>query len=242
MSFSTPQTRICLLHLLQTHTYIPAFLRRLLIMVLPLSEIPPLTLLYKSSRLAPPPPSSSLPTPSEKLNSLISLIRTDITTLGVSAIVNAANTALLGGGGVDGAIHNRAGPELYDECETLGGCETGDAKITGAYELPCEKVIHAVGPVYWSEKRKENGLEKRLLRSCYRKSLDLASSNECKSIAFSALSTGVYGYPSQEAAEEAIGEVRAWIEEKGEGFGGLERIIFCCFERKDEQAYKKWLP
>lgn len=210
--------------------------------ILPLSEIPTLPLLYKLSHLHAPTPSPSLPRPSKQLNSLISLIRTDITTLKVSAIVNAANNSLLGGGGVDGAIHMKAGPNLKQECRILGGCETGSAKITDAYRLPCDKVIHAVGPVYWEAKRKRAGLEKELLRSCYWTSMELASEHGCRSIAFSAISTGVYGYPSGEAAENAIAAVKSWLDQKGEGHGGLERVIFCCFERKDEKAYEEWLP
>jgi len=207
----------------------------------PLSEIPTLSLLYRLSKLSPST-SPRITTPSPAHNSLVSLIRTDITALQVGAIVNAANTSLLGGGGVDGAIHARAGPRLLDECETLDGCDTGDAKITNAYDLPCDKVIHAVGPIYWRERRVQEGREAQLLADCYRRSLDLASENGCKSIAFSALSTGVYGYPPREAAECAVGEVRKWLDEKGEGHGGLQRIIFCCFEVKDERAYQEWLP
>ena len=209
---------------------------------IPLSEIPTLSILYKLHHLDSPTASDKLPTPSASLNNTISLIRTDITNLAVSAIVNAANTSLLGGGGVDGAIHARAGPGLYEECLTLDGCATGSAKITGAYELPCEKVIHAVGPIYWKAKREEPGSEKELLAGCYRTSLDLAETDGCDSIAFSAISTGVYGYPSMEAAEVAVGEVRRWLDERREGTGVLQRIVFCCYERKDESAYEEVLP
>lgn len=209
---------------------------------IPLSAIPTLSILYKLKHLSPPPPSHAPPKPSQYLNDTISLIRTDITTLGVSAIVNAANTSLLGGGGVDGAIHSRAGDGLYEECLTLHGCETGSAKITSAYDLPCEKVIHAVGPVYWQAKRDQAGSERELLAGCYRRSLELAEQEGCKSVAFSAISTGVYGYPSREAAEVACGVVKKWLEEKGEGSRGLERVVFCAFERKDEVAYEEWLP
>src|SRR3981081_2612426 len=124
----------------------------------------------------------------------LDVVKGDITRLDVDAIVNAANETLLGGGGVDGAIHRAAGPELLEECRELDGCETGSAKITNAYNLPCKKVIHAVGPVY-SPNRKRRSHD--LLAGCYTTSLKLAVENECKSIAFSALSTGGYGYPSQ---------------------------------------------
>ena len=216
---------------------------------LPLSEIPTLALLYKLKHLKPitsttsTSTSSPIPTPNSKLNTLLSLIRHDITALQVSAIVNAANRSLLGGGGVDGAIHARAGPGLLDECETLGGCATGSAKITGAYDLPCDKVIHAVGPVYWVARKERPGLERELLRGCYRKALELAVENGCKSIAFSCLSAGVYGYPSEKAARVALETVREWaVENESTGFKGLERVVFCCFERKDEVAYQELIP
>ncbi|MCJ1418293.1 hypothetical protein MMC32_004640 [Xylographa parallela] len=206
---------------------------------IPLSSIPTLSLLYKLSHLHPAPASPSLPTPSSALNNTIHLIRTDITTLAVSAIVNAANTSLLGGGGVDGAIHARAGPALYDECLTLHGCATGAAKITGAYDLPCDKVIHAVGPLYWQAKEERPGLERALLASCYTASLDLAEEAGCASVAFSSISTGVYGYPSGEAAQVACGAVRGWLEG---GARTMRSVVFCVFERKDERAYQEWLP
>lgn len=139
---------------------------------------------------------------------------------------------------MDGAIHRAAGPELFDECEKLEGCPTGYAKITEGYELPAKKVIHAVGPVYWATKM--DGLAEQLLEGCYRRSLELAVENGLKSIAFSALSTGVYGYPSEAAAHCAVGTVRKFLEE-GNG-GSLERIIFCNFMMKDEVAYRRWLP
>ena len=206
--------------------------------LVPLSQIPTLTQLYKQSKLTPASnPNSSSPS---AYNDKISLIRTDITKLEVDAIVNAANEALLGGGGVDGAIHRAAGPGLLEECEKLDGCDTGSAKITGAYRLPSKKVIHAVGPVYGRTKRE--GMHTTLLQGCYTTSLDLAVENECRSIAFSALSTGVYGYPSDEAAEAAIGAVKGWLDGDEERAGRMERIIFCSFMEKDEKAYEEYIP
>lgn len=203
-----------------------------------LTEIPTLTLLYTTNRLSPS--NTTQPNATSTYNDKISLIRTDITRLSTDAIVNAANESLLGGGGVDGAIHRAAGPELLEECETLDGCNTGSAKITGAYELPCEKVIHAVGPVYRTTKKQ--GLHAQLLQSCYTTSLDLAVQHGCKSIAFSALSTGVYGYPSEEAAEAAIAAVKGWLDADGERGGKIDRIVFCSFLEKDEKAYEKFIP
>lgn len=204
----------------------------------PLTVIPTLTHLYKLGRLAPSTQPAANIIPNSSYNTQISTIRTDITKLQIDSIVNAANESLMGGGGVDGAIHRAAGRKLVEECDLLDGCDTGSAKITNAYKLPCKKVIHAVGPVYSSSKRK--GKHEVLLRGCYRTSLELAVGNGLKSIAFSALSTGVYGYPSREAAEVACSEVRAFLEE-GKG-GTLERVVFCNFMEKDESAYEEFLP
>jgi O-acetyl-ADP-ribose deacetylase (regulator of RNase III) len=146
----------------------------------------------------------------------------DITTLMVDAIVNAANRSLLGGGGVDGAIHRAAGPELLAECRTLGGCATGEAKITRGYRLPAKHVIHAVGPVW------NGGVEgeEELLASCYRASLDLAVAGRLTSIAFPAISTGVYRFPPDHAARIAVGTVAS---ELAAAPRGIERVVFCCF-------------
>lgn len=202
--------------------------------------MPTVAALYQTGKLAAPSTTAAAP-PSAAHNARIALVRTDITTLGVDAIVNAANESLLGGGGVDGAIHCAAGPDLLAECETLDGCDTGSAKITKGYELPAKHVIHAVGPRYAKAKRR--GVHEELLRGCYRTSLDLARANGCKSIAFSALSTGVYGYPSGEAAEVATSEVRRWLDEREEKKEeSLERVVFCNFLEKDEVAYVKVLP
>jgi O-acetyl-ADP-ribose deacetylase (regulator of RNase III) len=148
----------------------------------------------------------------------------DITTLDVDAIVNAANTSLLGGGGVDGAIHRAAGPELLAECETLGGCETGGAKITRGYRLKARHVIHAVGPV-WSGGRKG---EDDLLASCYRTALALAGEQRLASIAFPSISTGVYRFPPDRAARIAVGTVAS---ELASAPRGIMRVVFCCFSQ-----------
>ncbi|KAI9367070.1 hypothetical protein BJX61DRAFT_530163 [Aspergillus egyptiacus] len=207
---------------------------------IPLAEIPTVSLLYKLKRLIPHP--QPLKTPSKPLNDTIALLRNDITKLeDVDCIVNAANERLLGGGGVDGAIHRAAGRGLLEECRTLRGCDTGDAKITSAYNLPCKRVIHAVGPVYHYERRVSEDRPEILLRGCYRRSLELAIENDMKSIAFAAISTGVYGYPSREAARTALDETRKFLEKFNQG-GQLERVIFCNFEAKDEKAYEELIP
>lgn len=209
---------------------------------LALPDIPTLPTLYKQQTLSPP--TSPLFPPNSHLNAKISLIRTDITTLATTAIVNAANTSLLGGGGVDGAIHRAAGPDLLDECRGLDGCATGAAKLTRGYELPAPYVVHAVGPVYWAAEREGEGVAAELLRGCYVSALELLVGERVGggSIAFSALSTGVYGYPSREAAEVAVRAVREWLEEDAERAEKVERVVFCSFLEKDERAYEEVVP
>ena len=158
----------------------------------------------------------------------IKIIVGDITTLEVDAIVNAANKTLLGGGGVDGSIHKAAGKGLLEECRTLGGCETGQSKMTNAYNLPCKKVIHTVGPVWYGG----NHNERELLASCYDTAMKLAEDNLLRSIAFSCISTGVYGFPKAEAAQIAIQVLTKHIEE---GFDG--EVIVCCFTDEDAKYY-----
>jgi O-acetyl-ADP-ribose deacetylase (regulator of RNase III) len=158
----------------------------------------------------------------------ITVVQADITTLDVDAIVNAANRSLLGGGGVDGAIHRAAGIELLAECRSLGGCDTGDARITRGYHLPARHVIHAVGPVW----RGGSHGEERLLASCYRRSLEIARENGLRSVAFPGISTGIYGYPLEAAARVAVRAIRESLA----GQALPERVVLCAFSSESAEA------
>ncbi len=163
----------------------------------------------------------------------ISLVLGDITKQKVDAIVNAANTSLLGGGGVDGAIHAAAGPKLLEECRTLGGCPTGEARITKGYNLPARWVIHTVGPIWHGGRHGED----ELLASCYRNSLALAEKHGVKTIAFPCISTGAYGFPFERAATIAVKEVRQFLARSK----SIEKVVFVCFLKRDYECYEKTL-
>ncbi|HZX33454.1 MAG TPA: O-acetyl-ADP-ribose deacetylase [Rhodocyclaceae bacterium] len=164
------------------------------------------------------------------MSTRIHALQADITTLPFDAIVNAANSSLLGGGGVDGAIHWAAGPGLLAECRALGGCRTGDAKLTGGHRLPARFVIHTVGPVWHGGRQGEA----ELLASCYQRSIELAAANGIRTIAFPSISTGIYGYPIDQASRIAVATVRSAIRD----FPALEEVVFCCFSPTDLGIYE----
>ena len=167
---------------------------------------------------------------SEKVKNQIQVVQSDITKLDCDGIVNAANRSLLGGGGVDGAIHRAAGPELLAECRTLHGCRTGEAKITKGYRLKAKYIIHTVGPIYSGTAE-----DAAQLTDCYRNSLELAKSYDVHSIAFPAISTGVYGYPLEDATEIAVKTVAQWLEAHADY---AMQVIFCCFDARTERVYQ----
>ena len=167
------------------------------------------------------------------MQSKIEIIQGDITKITVDAIVNAANTSLLGGGGVDGAIHSAAGGELLQECLTLDGCETGEAKITKGYNLPAKYIIHTVGPIWHGG----NNNESELLANCYRNCLEIAVENNIKSIAFPSISTGIYGYPIEEASEIALKEIMKFLESSTK----IEKVFIVCFGERPFNLYNEKL-
>lgn len=168
------------------------------------------------------------------MTAILRAAQADITTLPVDAIVNAANSSLLGGGGVDGAIHRAAGPELLQECRRLGGCQVGDAKLTQGYRLPAKFVVHTVGPIW----RGGGAGEPESLASCYRRSLEVAAEHGVRSIAFPSISTGVFGYPIQLAAAIAVSTVSSSLAR----FDSIQEVVFCCFSAGDLALYQKLLP
>ncbi|KAI0787428.1 A1pp-domain-containing protein [Fomes fomentarius] len=206
-------------------------------MAVGLAKIPTLRELYKSGVLKSVEPAKLRHAAKPALLERVSLYQGDITRLDVDCIVNAAKRSLLGGGGVDGAIHAAAGPRLLEECRKLNGCETGAAKITKGYDLPARHIVHTVGPIYSWSKVEEKAAQ---LGSCYKTSLQLAVENSLKHIAFPSISTGVYGYPIQDATHIALDTVRRFLDAP-EG-DSLERAIFVVWSDEDKAVYESLLP
>jgi O-acetyl-ADP-ribose deacetylase len=171
--------------------------------------------------------------PERRMTVILRAVHADIVSLDVDAVVNAANSALLGGGGVDGAIHDAAGPELFDACQRLGGCEVGDARITAGYRMRAAHIIHAVGPIWRGGARGEA----ELLASCYRRSLQIAVEHDVRTVAFPSISTGAFGYPIELAAPIAIAEVRRFAGDPA----SLREVTFCCFSSEDLAVYRELL-
>ncbi|XP_063172671.1 ADP-ribose glycohydrolase MACROD1 isoform X2 [Candoia aspera] len=199
-----------------------------------LKQIPTWKEMAKSARIHQP--EETIYPKDNNLNGKISLFRGDITKLEVDAIVNAANSSLLGGGGVDGCIHRAAGPLLKEECRTLNGCETGKAKITCGYRLPAKFVIHTVGPIAQGDPSASQQTE---LSNCYKNSLKVALENKLQTVAFPCISTGVFGYPNDAAAEVVLNTLHVWLEGNKDKVG---RLIVCVFLEKDDEIYKEKLP
>ncbi|WVW80240.1 hypothetical protein I302_102218 [Kwoniella bestiolae CBS 10118] len=235
---TTPTSPLSIATQNQTQTHLhrarPLTTRRTRTMTTSPQDIPTLAELYTSNEI---PESENGPkyTYSRDLNERVSIWRGDITKLEADMIVNAANSSLLGGGGVDGAIHRAAGPELLEECEGLGGAKTGETKVTKGYELPSKYVAHTVGPIYSSK-----AIDKcaQQLTSCYQTSLDLCKEKGGGVIGFSSISTGVYGYPIKHATEIAIQTTRRFLEEDE----SITRVIYVVFSKRDEEVYKSLVP
>jgi O-acetyl-ADP-ribose deacetylase (regulator of RNase III) len=217
--------------------------QRTLAPVLALDAMPTLADLYARGKLSAPAASTAAAAqvahrPDARLNARVSLVRHDITRIAADAVVNAANESLLGGGGVDGAIHRAAGARLLEACMALRGCATGDAKMTPGFGLPAKTVIHTVGPIYYRMADKVRAAE--LLRGCYRRALEVGEQAGVKSIVFCPIATGIYGYPNEKAAEVAIGEVRRYFEEgRGRNF---ERVVFTNILAADYEPYVDVIP
>jgi len=198
------------------------------------TSLPTLQQLYKTGKLVIP--KNFVPSITN-FTSRVSIYQGDITSLKIDAIVNAANNSLLGGGGVDGAIHRAAGPALLEECKTLNGCKTGDAKITKGYNLPASHIIHTVGPVFSEQSEPQS---KSLLSSAYQRCLELAATNDCKTLAFNCISSGVYGYPIEKATRVALETVRDFLsKESGNVF---DLIVFVIFKTSDLRVYYDLTP